>query len=89
MASGSNSLLIKHKSGALVGRHARMNVLPLSFEEFLDFKNISIKPSEQYMRDTFLEEYMETGGLPEYVLTGDPQYVEDMVEDVIYKDIAV
>jgi len=89
IASGSNSLLIKHKSGALVGRHARINVLPLSFEEFLVFKNIKIRPSERYIRDKLLEEYMEIGGMPEYVLTEDPQYIEDMVEDVIYKDIAI
>ena len=89
IASGSNSLLIKHKTSALTGRHARINILPLTFSEFLLFKNISIKPSEQYLRDKYLEEYMEIGGLPEYVLTKDPQYIEDIVEDVIYKDIAI
>jgi predicted AAA+ superfamily ATPase len=89
IASGSNSLLIKHKTSALTGRHARINILPLAFSEFLLFKNISIKPSEQYLRDKYLEEYMEIGGLPEYVLTKDPQYIEDIVEDVIYKDIAI
>jgi len=87
IASGSNSLVIKHKSGALTGRNARMNVLPLSFDEFLEFRGIVIKPSEKYLEYRHLEEYMLVGGLPEYVLTGDPQYVADVVEDIIYKDI--
>jgi predicted AAA+ superfamily ATPase len=89
IASGSNSLLIKHKSSAMIGRYGKMNVFPLSFQEFLEFRNISIKPSEQYLLDKYLEEYMEIGGLPEYVLSSDPQYVEEVVEDIIYKDIAI
>jgi predicted AAA+ superfamily ATPase len=89
IASGSNSLLLKHKSSAMIGRYGKMNVFPLSFQEFLEFRKISVKPSEQYLLDKYLEEYMEIGGLPEYVLSGDPQYVEEVVEDIIYKDIAI
>lgn len=73
----------------MTGRYGKMNVFPLSFEEFLKFRNISVKPSEQYLLDKYLEEYLEVGGLPEYILSGDPQYVEDVVEDIIYKDIAI
>lgn len=87
IASGSNSLVIKHKSGELTGRNARINILPLSFDEFLEFRNITAKTSENYLQYRYLEEYMLMGGLPEYVLTGNPEYVTDMVEDIIYKDI--
>ena len=87
VGAGSNSLMIKHRSGALTGRHARVNVDPLSFQEFLDFRDIKLKSSENFMEEKVFEEYMYLGGMPEYVLTGDPEYIEDMVEDIIYKDI--
>ncbi len=87
IGAGSNSLMIKHKTGALTGRHARVHIDPLSFDEFLDFKEIKVKRSEKFLEEKAFEEYMYTGGMPEYVLTGDPEYIEDMVEDIIYKDI--
>ncbi len=87
VCSGSNSLLIKHRSGALTGRHGRMNLTPIGFKEFLKFKGVTIKPSESYMVDGYLDEYIETGGIPKYVLSRDPQYINDLVEDIIYKDI--
>ena len=88
IATGSNSLAIRHKTGDLSGRHGRIKVNPLSFEEYLIFKGIQTKESEQYLKARYLEEYMSTGGIPDYVLTGDPQYVVDVVDDIIYKDIA-
>lgn len=87
VGAGSNSLMIKHRSGALTGRHARVNVDPLSFQEFLDFREIKLKPSENFMEEKVFEEYMYLGGMPEYVLTEDPEYIENLVEDIIYKDI--
>ncbi|MCU0799978.1 MAG: ATP-binding protein [Candidatus Thermoplasmatota archaeon] len=87
LAAGSNSLLIKHKTGALVGRYGRVRVDPLSFDEFLLFRGVEVKGSETYLLMNLLEEYLETGGIPEYVLHRDPSYVEDVVEDIIYKDI--
>ncbi|MFP3872185.1 MAG: ATP-binding protein [Candidatus Natronoplasma sp.] len=87
IGAGSNSLMIKHKSGALTGRHARVQVEPLSFEEYLEFRDISVKPSEMFIEEKAFEEYMSLGGMPEYVLTEDPEYIEDMIEDIIYKDI--
>lgn len=34
-----------------------------------------------------MDEYLLTGGMPEYVMTGDPQTLTDVIEDVIYRDI--
>jgi predicted AAA+ superfamily ATPase len=87
IGSGSNSLLVKHRSGALSGRHGRIHLRPMDFNEFLNFMNYHPKPSEAYLMENYLEEYIETGGIPEYILTRDPHYLEDLVEDVIYKDI--
>ncbi|MDP7266493.1 MAG: ATP-binding protein, partial [Candidatus Thermoplasmatota archaeon] len=87
IATGSNSLIIKHRSGHLVGRNARMNVDPLNFHEYIQFRSLDINPSEGYLLGQYIEDFMVTGGMPEYVLTDDPQYIEDVVEDIIYKDI--
>ncbi|MGM0510100.1 MAG: ATP-binding protein [Thermoplasmatota archaeon] len=87
IGAGSNSLIIKQRSGALTGRHARVHINPLSFGEFLKFKDIDIKPSEKFIEKKSFEEYMYWGGMPEYVLKEDPEYIEDMVDDIIYKDI--
>ncbi|MFO7991570.1 MAG: ATP-binding protein [Thermoplasmata archaeon] len=87
VGAGSNSLMVKHKSSALTGRHARMHINSLSFEEFIKFREVDIKRSEKFKERKALEEYMYWGGMPEYVLKEDPEYIEDMVDDIIYKDI--
>lgn len=87
VGSGSNSLLVRHRSGALSGRHGRIHLRSMDFREFMTFMNYDPKPSEAYLIENYLREYIETGGIPEYVLNRDPHYLEDLVEDVIYKDI--
>ncbi|MBI3027272.1 ATP-binding protein [Candidatus Woesearchaeota archaeon] len=86
-ASGSSSLVIKHKSSFLVGRYNKILVEPLNFDEFLKFKNIKIQQSEIYLLDRYLEDYLVIGGIPEYVLKNNPEYVLELVEGIIYKDV--
>lgn len=86
-ASGSSSLLIKHRGAFLTGRYNKILVEPLDFKEFLKFKNITVRPSESYLLDKYLEEYLKTGGMPEYVLKKDSDYILGFVESIIYKDI--
>jgi len=33
------------------------------------------------------EEYMSDGGMPEYVLTSDISYIQNLIDNIIYKDI--
>lgn len=39
------------------------------------------------MLSAYFEEYMQVGGMPEYVLTGDRAYLVGLVEDILHKDI--
>ncbi len=87
-ASGSSSLLLRQKSSYLTGRFKKTIVHPLDFKEYLVFNDLDIKKSEEYLGEKYLEEYMVTGGMPEYVIHRDPQYILDMLESIIYKDIA-
>ena len=65
-----------------------MEILPLDFEEYLLFKDISIKKQDQHLREKYFEEYLFTGGIPEYVLRGDLEYLKELVDDILLKDIA-
>ncbi|TRZ77608.1 ATP-binding protein [bacterium] len=87
-ASSSSASIIKSKKPYLTGRNVIVELLPLDFEEYLEFKNIEISKADQKLKDKYFEEYLEKGGLPEYVLQGDVEYLKELVDDIIYKDIA-
>ncbi len=87
VASGSSSLVVRHRSPALTGRYRKIHVHPLSFEEFMRFRGLRIDVSQPPLMVAMMEEYLLTGGMPEYVLTGDPENLIDVVDDIILKDI--
>ncbi len=87
-ASSSSASILKNQKSLLTGRERIIEVLPLDFEEFLVFKNVKIKPSNLHLIESYFEEYMKMGGMPEYVMTKDPEYIKQLVDDVIYKDIS-
>lgn len=88
-ASGSNSLVIRDRQAYLTGRHIVIKVEPLTFEEYLSFNNLSIKKSEEYLYDKYLEDYLRYGGMPEYVLSKNQEKLLQLVKDILYKDIAI
>lgn len=85
--SSSQAGLMKDQRGLLTGRVRLHEILPLNFAEYLDFLNIIIKPSESYLLEKYFEEFMKTGGIPEYVLTGDIGYLDELCDNLLYKDI--
>ncbi len=87
-ASSSSSSLMKDKQAFLTGRSKIIEILPLDFTEYLLFNKIKIKPSENYLLERYFEEYMKTGGIPEFVLTKDVAYIDNLIDSIIYKDIA-
>lgn len=86
--SSSSASILKSKKAFLTGRNVVMEVLPLDFEEYLNFKGIKIKKSDKQLLEKYFEDFMQTGGMPEYVLTGDVEYLKELIDDVIQKDIA-
>lgn len=85
--SGSQSLLMHDRKAALTGRTKTIEVAPLTFEEYLQFREIKIKKSDTHLYKKYFEEYLEFGGIPKYVLDRDPVYVVDLVDSIITKDI--
>ncbi len=89
--TGSNSYLL---SGELVtkltGRYVEFNILPLTFDEYLEMKNfLGKKVSPDNM--TELKDYILEGGFP-YVLrlnsiNDKRKYVQSLIDEIYEKDI--
>lgn len=86
-ATSSSSSLLRDKKAFLTGRSITYEVKPLDFNEYLEFKGIEIKKSEEYLLDTYFKDYMKEGGLPENVLNPSREYLMNLVDDIIQKDI--
>ena len=86
-ASSSSASLLKDKQAYLTGRQRLVEVMPLDFDEYLMFKEIHIKTSDAHLYESYFENYMQDGGMPEYVLTGDVSYLQNLIDNIISKDI--
>lgn len=82
--TGSNSHLLSHELIThLTGRHKSTEILPFSFKEFCQAKNIA------YPTALNILEYLKMGGYPEVVVNGlDPaSYLPPLYQGVVLKDI--
>lgn len=87
-ASSSSASILRSRKQFLTGRNIIIELLPLDFEEYLLFKGIRIEKRNAHLVEKYFEEFLETGGLPEYVLEGNHEHVKELVDDIIQKDIA-
>lgn len=85
--SGSNAkLLSRELSTLLTGRHLDLTVMPLSFAEFLKFKETD-NPDFFAIRELF-RDYIKFGGFPEVVLNKNKQEILlSYLADILEKDI--
>jgi len=88
IASSSSASLLASKKPFLTGRQHIVEVLPLNYQEYLIFKNISVLPTDEHLHGIYFHDFLTTGGIPEYVKTGKIEYINNLVDDIIYKDIA-
>jgi predicted AAA+ superfamily ATPase len=77
VCSGSSSKMIEDNKAFLTGRETSLFVSPLDFGEFKIFSK----------KDDLLRDYLYYGGYPEYVLEKEPNYLNELVRDIIEKDI--
>ncbi len=78
---------MKDKKAYLTGREFVLEILPLDFNEYLQFKNINVRMRDQKLLKTYFEDYLQSGGIPEYVLNNQREYLQGLVDYIIYKDI--
>jgi len=83
-------MLSKELGTHLTGRHISLSLYPFSFSEYLDFRNIKIKPQtardKSIIKNAF-NDYLASGGFPEFLQTGKEEYLKSVFENILYRDI--
>ena len=90
--TGSNAKLLSGELAThLTGRHNTVELYPFSFREFCTFMNVdtaTLTTKAEAARRAAFDQYLKQGGLPE--LLNEPnsrQYVTDLVNDILKRDI--
>jgi uncharacterized protein len=86
-ASSSSSIKLRDKKAFLTGRSYSIEINPLDFDEFLYFKNIKIPLKDIKLTEPYFHDFLQSGGIPYYVLKEEREFLLGLVDDIIYKDI--
>lgn len=79
--TGSNATLMSRELGTkLTGRHLDWELFPFSYREYL-LATASLQ-GEQSAKD-----YLNKGGFPAFIKTGDDRVLSDLFEDILLRDI--
>lgn len=91
--TGSSSKLLSSEISSLItGRHLSYKIFPLSFSEYVDFKKIKLDSAkdivlkEKLLYKEFLK-FMEIGGFPAVVTSGNLSLLKSYFFDILQKDI--
>lgn len=87
ICSSSTATTMRDKKVHLTGRTRTIEIMPLTFAEFLQFKEAKIEKADKAKIESYFKDYLKIGGIPHYVLTEDRQYLNELIESIIYKDI--
>lgn len=83
VVTGSNASLLARELGTkLTGRHVDCELFPFDYDEYLAYTRS--KRGEASVR-----EYLDRGGFPAYLASGDERLLESHFEDILVRDIAV
>lgn len=81
--TGSNASLLSKEMGThLTGRHLSKELFPFSFAEFCAYNQIA---QNEYSLDL----YLKTGGIPDYVKSGQGLVLQQLVDDILMRDIVI
>ena len=81
--TGSNASLLSKELGThLTGRHLSMELFPFSYHEFVTYKETEADQES-------IKDYLVTGGMPEYVKSGQPLILSSLLDDILVRDISV
>ena len=83
LLTGSNASLLSRELGSkLTGRHLSKELFPFNFREFCLFKKTECSFKA-------FRKYEELGGFPEFVKSGNTDILQQLANDILYRDIAV
>lgn len=81
--SGSNASLLEGELGTkLTGRHISKELFPFSYQEYLQFTKA--KASVQSVR-----QYALDGGFPRFLQTKEEIVLQELFDDIVYRDVIV
>ena len=94
--TGSNASLLSSELGTrLTGRHIAVELLPFSFSEYLQYHQVTYNDKsflitqEKALLKRHFNEFLETGGMPEYLEHKNPLVLQNVYENILYKDVIV
>lgn len=94
--TGSNaSLLSSELSTRLTGRHIIVELLPFSFKEYLQYHKVTYSEKsflitqEKSILKKHFNEFLASGGMPEYLEHKNPLILQNVYENILYKDVIV
>lgn len=94
--TGSNASLLSRELGTkLTGRHIPATLYPFSFREYLDFRGVSWKKDDLFYTKKraglkkHFNQYLQEGGMPEYLKYKAPEQLKKVYDDILYRDIIV
>lgn len=97
LTGSSAKLLSSEIATELRGRTHNIDFFPLTFKEFLAFKNFEVSPNIEYSKARFqlinyAEEFLKYGGFPRVILENQKNRKEELLKDyldmIIFKDIS-
>ncbi len=79
--TGSNASLLSRELGTkLTGRNLRIELFPFSYHEYLDYM-------ERDDSKVSFQDYLASGGFPEFLRTGMDEVLQNLLLDIIARDI--
>jgi hypothetical protein len=81
--TGSNASLLGRELGAkLTGRQLTFEVFPFSYTEYLAYRRVKAGSAS-------LTAFLDDGGFPTFLREGDPRVLQELLRDIVQRDIAV
>lgn len=94
--TGSNSSMLSMEFGSkLTGRYKQIELFPFSFNEYLKYRGVIFEEKDFYLPESkanlksHFMQWLEEGGLPEYLQFKDLEYVKTLFDNILYRDIIV
>ena len=94
--TGSNAFMLSKELGTLLtGRYLKMELYPMSLSEYAKIKEVPWEKKDYYTTEgrakllNLQKKYLSEGGFPQYLTSGDPRYLRELYNDIIYRDIVV
>ena len=81
--TGSNASLLSRELGTrLTGRYLAHEIFPFSYAEFLAY-------SKKADSNENFADYLNLGGFPEYLRDQNPEVLQNLLKDIVFRDIAI